>query len=240
MVDAKERHKAVMEALWPPQQTASFRGLMMKAYGFDEPAIGDLTRTARQEKEFAEKCLRGEGPTQQELTITGDLRAVLLKEIGLVPEPDHVDESTGERIPIAATPWLMGDWVRMAGLIIHYAGLDREHDHSSHEPTDMVRLYPIDFNEGLQGWSKEKIQLAQERTDRVECFIKTYDRKMNPQSLCIRLQAEGSKHKSYRWLILPEGASQIKSSSRDEGLARNLWSGLPYPPGTPQEDEFVR
>ena len=238
--DAIERFEALMDALWPPRETALFREKMMKAYGFDEPAIGDLTRTARLEKEFAEKCLRGEGPTQQELTITGDLRAVLLKEIGLVPEPDYVDEDTGERIPIPATPWLMGDWVRMAELIIHYADLNREHDHCNHEPTDIVRLWPIDMDKGVGGWSKERIQLEQERTDRVECFITTYDRRLRPQSKSIRVQAEGNRHKSYRWLILPEGPSQITSSSRDKGLARNLWSGLIMPPGTPQEDRIER
>tara|TARA_Y100000588_G_C14197024_1_gene900687 strand:- start:93 stop:737 length:645 start_codon:yes stop_codon:yes gene_type:complete len=208
---------------------------MMEAYGFDEPAIGDLTRTARLEKEFAEKCLRGEGPTQQELTITGDLRAVLLKEIGLIPEPDYVDEDTGERIPIPATPWLMGDWVRMAKLIIHYAELEEnnENDLSKWTPDDMVRLWPIDTDAGVGGWNRESTIVEEEGTDRYECFIKTFDGKMKERNRRVLLQALGTEHRSYTWLILPEGPSKL-TSIREKGISRNLWTGLPYPPGTSQ------
>ena len=236
--DAIERFEALMDALWPPRETAIFREKMMKAYGFDEPAIGDLTRTARLEKEFAEKCLRGEGPTQQELTITGDLRAVLLKEIGLVPEPDYVDDATGERIPIPATPWLMGDWVRMAELIIHYAEMeigDDKNDHSHHTPQHIVRLWPIDTKVHAAGWNLDtRRSLEQEGTDRIECVIRGRNKEHGDDSRTIALQAAGTEYRRYTWLMLPEGPDKLMSSSREKGLARNLWAGLVYSPGTPQ------
>lgn len=234
MANAETKFRALMEALHPPSTLGRFRTLMMKAYGLDE-AVLDPDETRKIEKVFAQKCLDGEGPTQQELTARGDLRAVLLKEIGLIPEDDIIDESTGKSVSIIATPWLMGDWIQMARMIVYYAELEekKENDHKTWTPADMVRLWPIDTDQGVGGWSKESTIVAEEGTDRYECFIKTYDKNKKVGSKPLLLQAVGAKHRSYTWLILPEGPSQL-TSTREKGISRNLWTGLRYPPGTSQ------
>ena len=234
MANAESRFQALMEALTPPSNLGRFRTSMMKAYGLDHQVVLDVDETMEAEKEFANKCLNGEGPTQQELTARGDLRAVLLKEIGLIPEDDIVDENTGESVSIEATPWLKGDWVKMAKLIVHFVELEENNktDDELRSPLDMVRLCPIDTNEGVGGWAKESYFVEEEGTSRYQCFIKTYSGK-KWGSKGIYLQADSAKHKSYTWLILPEGPNQI-TSTRDKGISRNLWTGLRYPPGTSQ------
>ena len=218
---ARKRFDCLVKALGNTinQTPDTFRRDLLTAYGCEDGvALGKWSseEAAKIEKKFAQRCLEGVGPDENEATFDqANLCTVLAKEIGTQRE-DH-----------KMFPWLGGDWITMAKLIIdnaerQLAGADDPKPADRVEPVDrIIRVWPIKRVVGnpvrLQKQGKHKICYQLEDTDKK-----------------IFLQTSGSDYQDYNWVILAEPPGKL-TSKREEGLSENLWEGTEWDPGDDQE-----
>ena len=205
------------------QDSTAFREYLLSAYDCEDgQKLGKWSseEVARIEKEFALRCLNGIGPDENEATFDqGNLCTVLAKEIGTLKE-DH-----------KMIPWLGGDWVSMARLIIHnadiaLAGADAtEKPERIEEARDLIRVWPV------KEIKDETKLLPYQRTTRI-CLVIGGSFGTEEE---IYLQTSGHKFLDYRWVILPQPPGKLHTvSKKDTGLARNLWQGRDWDPGEDQ------
>jgi hypothetical protein len=228
---ASERFSILCEAISNKKQDAgTFRESLMKAYNcLDEVRIlpsgeeSDLTEIATREKECAERCLKGIGPDENEAMFgQGDLRSVLAKEIGTRVEEHKM------------IPWLGGDWVSMARIIIHNADLQigvadgETTPEREYRPEHIIRVWPIS---GIIGSPKV---LPMQRTQRWNFKI---GKGGSSTDIFLQLSTVNQKYtaEDYSWVILAEPPALLgKIADTETGLSMNLWKGLVRDPGTKQ------
>lgn len=207
MDDALERFDALLEA-FDTGDPSTMRHALMRSYGLTLQDMGRAPQEiAERELEFAMKCLKGEGPNVQETLISGDLREVLLIEIGIKGRDQ-------------GPPWLRGDWRSMASIISRNAliQLERQYDANKSYPQkiseDVVRLWPVNW-----GVVEDAPGAAPFRRDA----------KLGPKKIPIQVLAHGAEHLECDWIGLPDGPSKYRRYW-PEGIPPNMWNRLEHQP----------
>tara|TARA_B100000029_G_scaffold516542_1_gene630713 strand:- start:2182 stop:2868 length:687 start_codon:yes stop_codon:yes gene_type:complete len=219
--DAKGRFELLVKAINDKsnQQADLFRKNVLAAYGCDDQSSSgkwEPDELARKEKEFAERCLSGRGPDEIEATLDqGNLCTVLAKEIGTQTERYQM------------MPWLGGDWITMANLIIHnskiaLAGSDDEKPKDRvDEPLEIIRLWPV------LGTVGEPVSLPSEGTHRIQLKIG-----IDGCEETISLQTGERRYFDYEWIMLAEAPRKLHNlSTKESGVPSNLWKGFEWDPG---------
>ena len=173
---------------------------IMKAYGLELDTSDGLKELAKRELEFAERCLEGAGPTMNEIGVRGDLRKVLLIEIGLFGKD-------------CGPPWLLGDWSEMARIIVTIAKgqLGETTSEQTLTAAECIRIWPTAFSGQML-----------DAPDHISGFI---IREISPDSnpkLKVKLIAKGLDHQKGKWVLLPSGPQRCRDH-HPEGVPRNLW-----------------
>ena len=233
-LSASERFSILCEAISNKKQDAgTFRENLMKAYNCqdegrvlpsgEEERESSLRETAVREKEFAERCLSGIGPDENEAVLgQGDLCSVLAKEIGTRREKHKM------------IPWLGGDWVSMARIIIHNADLQigvadgEATPEREYRPEYLIRVWPIEYIVG------EPKSLPMQRTNRINFKI---GKPGSGIDIFVQISTVNQKYDphDFSWVILAEPPALLgKIADQETGLAKNLWRGMVRDPGTKQ------
>jgi len=218
--DAKGRFELLVEAINDKsnQQADQFRKNVLAAYGCDDQSSSgkwEPDELAKKEKEFAERCLSGRGPDEIEATLDqGNLCTVLAKEIGTQTESHQM------------MPWLGGDWITMANLIIHnskiaLAGSDDEKPKDRvAEALEIIRLWPV------LGMIGDPVGLPAEGTQRIQLQIgiESCEEKIYLQTKTVNFD--------YEWIMLAEAPKKLHNlGTKESGVPRNLWKGFEWDPG---------
>ncbi len=225
-----KKFKAITKALDTDDLPCNeFRKELFTAYGVEKQipqGIEDpdeaIKRTWRKELEFAKRCLKGRGPkTTEVFRKTGDLREVLLIEIGTHPDPPAYPPK----------PWLMGDWQFLAERIVDAilrSDMFPENDSvtSRHLSKHVVRVWPT-RGEWRDAGHRDASQGSQ-----VEVVLDRDD-VVSHGPVKVRSFTDRWSTMAYNWIVLPTGPGVLGAiSTHSDGIPAHLWTGFREDDGT--------
>ncbi len=218
------KFRAITKALDEDSSYVDFRKSMFEAYGIVEEfprGIQDPHEAVKEietkEFEFARQCLEGRGPNAtQAFSRTGDMREVMLIEIGTHQDPPEFPKK----------PWLMGDWQFLAERIVGFIldeGSDAESsDIGRHQSAQVVRVWPT-----VRGSWKDIGDRVLSKGHLVEVDLDLND--MGNRSIKIRSNKDTWNEAAYNWIVLPTGPGVLTHS---DGIPAHLWTGFRVDDGT--------
>ena len=233
LLDAYQRFTNLWNAISSANSAESdaLRENLLTAYGNPDKTSADKNLAAK-ELAIAESCLAGEGAKSTEFYLLAhnenSLISVLAKELGLVQMDDN---------QAISRPWLGGDWVSMAELIIHITSkkLGKGGDPFPKEPFDMIRVFRVEWDSGKRDNVFVAHPLISDTKEKNQTFY------LLSTNTKLALGTTGIE-----WISICVPPSKLHLISEQlpnqkmDGVPENLWEFLPAEtePGTEELEDY--